>query len=201
MSRGQAPVGQPHSAKRQSVNVAPRILDRYVGAYQLGAGWYVRITRNGRSLVASVASEAKAKLVARSEAGFWVKDHGAEIEFVSDVPGPASAIMYRGKISPRVYEAGLIPAKDLNEYVGQYSSEELGVNYSIELRGGSLVLMTHSPRPIKPSHAWRDDFSGSAYPFTSVAFQRDGKGRITGLLVTANERNRDVRFVRRQKTS
>ena len=194
-----APVDKPHPSKRRSVNVAPRILDRYVGAYRLGAGWYVRITRNGRSLVASVASEAKAKLVAHSETEFWVKDYGAEIEFVADVPGPASAIMYRGKISPRVDEAGLIPPKDLNEYVGQYSSEELGVNYPIELRAGSLVLLTHSPRPIKLSHAWRDDFSGSAYPFTSVAFQRDGKGRITGLLVNANERNRDVRFVRRRE--
>jgi CubicO group peptidase (beta-lactamase class C family) len=196
-----APVDKSHSAKRRSVRVAPRILDRYVGAYQLGAGWYVRITREGRSLVAGVGSEPKARLVARSETAFRVQHYGAEIEFVVDVPGPASAILARGRRSPRVDETGFIPPKDLSEFVGQYSSHELDATYPIELRSGSLVLMTRSPRPIKLSHAWRDDFSGSAYPFTSIEFQRDEKGRVTGLLVNANDRNRDVKFVRRAEAS
>ncbi len=192
-----APVDRPRSVTKRNARVPAKILDRYIGAYRLGAGWYVRITRDGRSLVATVASESKVRLIARSETKFWVQDYGAEIEFIADASAPASAIRFRGRQAPRVDEEGLIAPIDLNEYVGHYASDELGIGYPIELRSGSLVLVTRSSRPIKLSHAWRDDFSGSAYPFTSVAFERDGKGVIKGFLVNANERNRDVKFVRR----
>jgi len=196
-----APVERTASVPTRRYKVRPANLDRYLGAYRLGAGWYVRISRDGRALVAGVSGRHKARLTARSETRFLLADYAAEIDFVVDAPGPASAFMFRDKQALRVDEDGFIPPHDLKEFVGNYSSDELGVTYPIRLRSGSLVLLSRSSGPVSLNHAWRDDFRGSSYPYTSVAFERDGQGRIQGLLINANERNREVRFVRKTDAS
>lgn len=85
-------------------------------------------------------------------------------------------------------------AVKLNDYAGSYSSDEVGATYSIAPAGGGLAWRIRE-RPdfqqaLKP--VYRDAFQGEGATFR---FQRDARGRVTGLTVSV-ERARNVRFVR-----
>ncbi|MHB1193027.1 MAG: serine hydrolase domain-containing protein [Longimicrobiales bacterium] len=82
---------------------------------------------------------------------------------------------------------------ELEEYVGEYESEELLTSWRFEVREGALVARHFRTgevrlRPLEP-----DRFQGGA--FGEVLFLRDAAGRVTAF--TANQtRVRGLRFVR-----
>ena len=172
------------------------LLERYVGVYKLGPGWYVRISRRDSALIAQVPGELPAYMAARSAREFWVQNYGASMTFVADSTGPATALTYRGKRSERVDERGMAPPANLAAYAGTYESDELGIAYPVEVRDSALVLRSRQHGDIVLSHRWRDDFSGPG-AFRSVEFERDRAGRVSGFLVNVDERSRNIRFVRR----
>lgn len=186
----------PSTSPTATVSTAQ--LDRYAGAYKLGPAWYVRIRRDGDKLVAHVAGESEAPMTARSTQDFWVANYGASMIFANAPTAPAAFLVYRGKQSPRVDDRGITAPANLTEFAGTYESDELGIAYPVSVRGKSLVLESRQHGDITLTHRWKSDFSGSAGPFRSVEFQRDGTGRINGFLVNIDERSRDIRFVKRK---
>ena len=193
---GAAPAAPP--AATGAAEVPPTTLERYVGVYKLGPGWYVRIRREGGALVAQVPGEEPAPMSPRSQQEFWVERYGATMTFAAEGNGPATQLTYRGRRAPRVDEGGLRPPARLAAYAGTYESDELGVAYPIEVRGDTLVLRSRQHGDVRLTHRWRDDFSSGLYYFRSVDFQRDTSGRVVALLVNVDERSRDIRFVRRK---
>jgi hypothetical protein len=81
-------------------------------------------------------------------------------------------------------------ASELQEYAGEYVSDEAEVTYKFEVKDGGLVLKTRpaAVRPLTP--AYRDAFSG---PAGFVLFRRDLQGRVDGLSLGLG-RVRDLRF-------
>lgn len=84
---------------------------------------------------------------------------------------------------------------DLNEFTGDYRSEELDTTVRLFIDNGSLMLESFrlptsmALRPIYP-----DAFQGKRY-FTQIVMQRGTDGRVAALLASSNS-DRNVRFER-----
>jgi CubicO group peptidase (beta-lactamase class C family) len=85
------PVDLPR--KRTEITVAPEILDRYVGQYQLAPGVTLDIRREGDHLVGQPSGQSPARLFAESETDFFLKVVDASVTFECDGNGPATALV------------------------------------------------------------------------------------------------------------
>ena len=96
----------------------------------------------------------------------------------------------------RVYQR-VDPADDappsLEGYAGQYRSDELAMNWEVQVQAGGLVLQHRRHGEIPPHSTGRDRFAASI--LGSLQFERDSSGKITGFRVTTG-RVRNLRFDR-----
>ena len=92
-------------------------------------------------------------------------------------------------------------AAELDAYVGTYWSEELGVSYEliVDHAAKALTLRRRKFDDLTFVPLAKDVFGRSSLQFgTVIAFDREKKGRIGGLLLTAG-RIRNLRFIRREE--
>lgn len=190
------PLETPATAPR--VDVSTATLDRYVGLYRLGPGWYVRIRRDGNTLTTQATREQASAMSARSDTSFWVDGYRAMMSFTNAVVGPTT-LVYRDRLYPRLDEQGATPSADLSEFTGEYASAEVGTTYHVELKDGGLVLQHYRHGTIQLTRLWKDDFGGSAWFTRSVEFERDGAGRVVAFAVFVDERSRHIRFAKQSR--
>lgn len=192
-----APAGPAPAARdpRPAAAVPPAVLGEYVGLYRMAQGSYVRIRPEGGALTSEVTRGKPTVLSPLSEREFSTAGDGEKVVFVRDSSGKVSHLNYRGRRAERVDEAG---AARLEDYAGEYESEELGTFYLVAHKGGALEMRHRRHGTIQLTRLWRDDFGSTVSFMRSVEFQRDGEARVTGLLVNGDRRNRDFRFRKRR---
>jgi hypothetical protein len=83
-------------------------------------------------------------------------------------------------------------AKMLEEFAGQYRSDELDIVYHVRMDGGALRLERLKNRPVRLVPQIADTF---ASPVGALRFARDASGRITGFFLEAG-RVRNLRFTK-----
>lgn len=88
----------------------------------------------------------------------------------------------------------------LAEYAGDYTSEELGVTYTLQPDSGGLALWLYGRRRSRLEPTYRDAFSDGGRFAGYLEFQRDARGRITGFVLQAG-RVRNLPFRREPLTS
>ncbi len=71
-------------SERKEITLNPKVLNRYVGAYQLGPGTNMLITLEGNQLVSKLGNQAPVPIFPESETMFFPKVVDAEIEFSTD---------------------------------------------------------------------------------------------------------------------
>lgn len=193
-----APVADAN-ADAPAVSVSPDVLDRYVGLYRLGEGWFVRISRQGSGLTSQATRESPAPMSPRSDSSFWVSAYRDMMTFTTPRQGP-SVLMYRGQRRPRLDEGAASTSRTLSDFVGEYSSEELGTTYRVVVGDSGLVMHHYRHGPIPLTRLWKDEFTGvgAARFMRSVEFVRDAAGKVTGLSVFIDERSRNIRFARKR---
>jgi CubicO group peptidase (beta-lactamase class C family) len=179
-----------------TVDVEPAILDRYAGLYRLGAGWYVRIRRDGTTLKTQASREAEMVMSPRSDTSFWVAGYNAPMTFQAAAGRPVQ-LTYRGRQHQKLEEPKAPSREQLRALTGEYFSEELDTRYIVELADSGLVMRHRRLGVIRLTHAWKDDFNGSVWFTRSVEFQRDARGRVTGFSVFIDERSRNIQFTKR----
>jgi CubicO group peptidase (beta-lactamase class C family) len=184
----------PPVPPRHDARVDPHVLDRYTGTYRLGPGWYLRVGREGRALTVQANGEPKTNALAISDTAFWVPDYKSLIAFSGDA---VPVLRLRDLRGEQVLSAGLTTPAAFDQFAGRYTSDEVSASVTIAVDNRTLVLRTAHGQTTSLAHAWGDDFSGSRYPFSAVTFERDQAGQVVALSVFANERNRNVRFVKR----
>lgn len=86
---------KPLPAPRKEMSLAPEILDRYVGEYELAPGFVVTIVKEGGRLTSLAPGQPKVELFAESATKFFLKDVDAEIEFVVDASGRVTGLVLR----------------------------------------------------------------------------------------------------------
>ena len=82
-------------SERKEITVAPRILEQYIGTYELAPKINMMITLDGGQLISQVSGQGKVPLFAESETKFFPKVVDAEIDFGKDDKG-AYLVLHQG---------------------------------------------------------------------------------------------------------
>lgn len=183
----------------RSVDVPPGVLGEYVGLYRFGPGSYVRIRLEGATLMAESTREKPLAMSPLSEHEFSVTGPGkARIVFQRGPAKKVEHLEYRGRRALRVDQPSTSQPAELEDYAGDYESEELAAAYRVVAKDGKLEMQHRRQGVIPLSRLWRDDFSSPVAFIPSVEFQRDGDGRVIGFAVNGNLRSRNIRFQKRR---
>jgi hypothetical protein len=88
-------VEMPHA--QTEVKVDAKVLDAYVGEYEIRPGIVLTVTKAGEQLMAQLTGQPKFDLFAESETKFFLKVVDAQITFVKDDGGKIShLILHQG---------------------------------------------------------------------------------------------------------
>jgi CubicO group peptidase (beta-lactamase class C family) len=78
------------------LKVAPAILDKYVGTYEINVDYHIRISRQANHLYAQIQNEPQFELVADKESSFFTKDEDIRIKFRTNPDKTCSLVFYKG---------------------------------------------------------------------------------------------------------
>lgn len=193
-----AEVATQGMASTSEVDVPAATLDRYTGLYKLGPGWYVTIRRDGSRLFTRATAEAEFPLSARAPSMFWVAGYNSSMGFSVDSTTGVVSMLYRGRRIPRLAQGVPITTTQKLDIAGVYVSDELETSYTVRVKGDSVTVWHFRHGDIPLTRAWGDDYRGAQWFLQSVEFQRDAGGKVTGLVINAGDRVRNVVFVKRQ---
>lgn len=79
--------------ERKAIKVDPKILETYVGQYQLTPTLTITITREGDKLYAEVTGQQKIEIYAESETDFFITVVDAQLTFVKDEKGEVTHLV------------------------------------------------------------------------------------------------------------
>ncbi len=176
----------PKTAK--AIKVKPATLDAYAGDYRVAPGTVFTIGREGGLLTLTVPG-GKFTLTTLSETEFQLEIAGAKLVFQKDKAGKVNQLIWnqggQDQVAPRVMLVKPTP-KELEEYAGAYQNEELGLGYTVELRGEALVLIAAGQSPIRLAPDEKDRFTSNSRVIPTVLFRRDGQNRVTGFIIDSD---------------
>jgi serine-type D-Ala-D-Ala carboxypeptidase/endopeptidase len=187
-------------APKPEISVAPELLQRYVGRYELAPNFILSVTREGTRLFTQATGQPKFEVFAVAPTEFFVKAFEAQLSFHVDEAGKVSSLtLHQGgrdmpakKISdevppPKVRKEIAVAAEVLERYVGRYQlSPEFVI--SITREGDHLFLQaTGQPRFELFAEGERDFFLKAVD--AQVTFTSEGSGKATKLTLHQNGRN------------
>ena len=85
------------ASERKEIAVPPQVLAKYVGTYELTPGFSIAVTLEGNQLITEDTGQPKVPIFPESETMFFPKVVDAEIEFIRNEKGEATAmILHQG---------------------------------------------------------------------------------------------------------
>ena len=92
----------PTKVARIEITLAPQVLDRYVGDYELAPAFHIVVTRDGSTLYGQPTGQDKVQLFAEKEDEFFLKVVDAQITFSKDSSGNVTGLVLHqnGQESP-----------------------------------------------------------------------------------------------------
>jgi CubicO group peptidase (beta-lactamase class C family) len=181
---------------KPAYSVSSSVLERYAGKYSGGSGRVISVLREGDHLQGDISAGSMQTLTPTAEHEFFVAETKARVIFAKLDSGKAAQYTVEMDGQRRVYQrldAADEAPPNLPDYAGHYRSEELEVNWSVQIKEGQLVLQQHRHGEIALRPMARDRFSGSN--LGSLQFERDSGGKVTGFKLTTG-RVRNLRFDR-----
>lgn len=96
LTRGIAALYSPSYApvERKAVRIDPKVLDVYTGGYELAPGVAAKVFREGDRLFLEPPGRTPDELFPESETKFFLKGVDAQITFVKDAAGKATALIF-----------------------------------------------------------------------------------------------------------
>jgi CubicO group peptidase (beta-lactamase class C family) len=168
---------------RTVAQVNPDIYDAYEGSYELSPGFILTLIREDNRLMAQATGQDKLEVFPESETKFFNKVLDAQISFQKDDSGNVSQLtLHQGgqdMVAKRLIDHPF-DSSQLEQFVGDYYSEELGTSYTISIRDSMLVAHHRRHGEITLTPAVKDQVTGNRWWFRNVKFMRDENQIITG---------------------
>jgi CubicO group peptidase (beta-lactamase class C family) len=178
-------------SERKEISVAPKILQQFVGTYQLAPKVNMMITIESGQLISQVSGQGKVPLFATSETKFFPKVVDAEIEFGKDDKGVVTHLVLRqggrdmkaSRTSDKVVEHKEIAVSStiLAQYPGTYELRP-GFDLVITLEGNQLVSQATGQTKI-PLYAESETKFFPKVMDAEIEFLKDNKGTVTHLML------------------
>lgn len=182
---------------KPEVAVNPKILDAYVGDYELEPGFIISFSKDHDHLVARPTGQPSFPMYAVSNTAFRLKVVPAEVVFDDVTQGGTAqnAVLHQyGANFPLKRITITTPATDrLKAYEGHYYSAELGVFYDVFVRKN--VLMVHYPRGELDLQPVGVDAFTTGFPIQNLKFTCTDDGRCNVLSIN-DGRVKELRFDR-----
>jgi len=178
------------------IDVPAATLRRYAGKYEMTTlgNLLLTVELQGGQLRLQVPGQPALPLRPTSMTSFEVVGAPARITFNTAADSAVEGITFEqgGAQHPGKRAVDKAAAVDLANYAGRYFSEELETFYDLSVEGGQLVIRHRRFGPVALTHTNGDSFSATL-PVSSVVFQRDAQGNVTGF-EAGNGRARGIVF-------
>ena len=164
-----------------------KILNSYVGGYQLLSGEIVNFTNEYGTLMMWNPSDVKKnELLPKSQTEFVSKENNELVRFEKN----SAELIFQAVIqkdNKSLTAKRLAPRNDqqLAEYEGKYYSEELDTNYEVAVDTNKLVAQHWRNEDISLIQEAEDLFSGGKWYFDKLLFFRDKNNKVTGFRVSS----------------
>ena len=129
---------------KPEVAVDPKLLDAYVGDYELRPGFVISFVRDGDHLVTQATGQAAFPMYAVSNTAFRLRLIAAEVDFDGPEDGgkAQSAVLHQNGAVAALKRVVIVrpSAEQLKTYEGRFYSPELDVTYEVANRDGRLQV-------------------------------------------------------------
>jgi CubicO group peptidase (beta-lactamase class C family) len=190
-----APASAPDSQPTEAT-IDPKVLDAYVGEYELMPDFILTVSRRGDQLVMQATSQPEFAVVPASDRSFFPREFAALLVFDpprADGKSPAVTLRQGGQeLRGQRFERAHPDRTRLQAYAGAYFSRELNTVYFVSVRDGTLFVR-HPRGELELQPLKADEFA--APPVGVVTFRCATATRCERFGVTT-DRVRDVRFDR-----
>jgi len=179
------------TSERREIAVPRATLAAYVGTYQLTPQVKVMMTLEGDQLVTQLSGQPKLPVFPQSESLFFLKVVDAQLEFVRNPEGKATAVILhqngRSQTAPRISdtvaerrEVPVAPAV-LAAYVGTYTLRP-GADMVVTVENGQLVTQL-GPQPKVPVFPESETRFFARIVDAQIEFRKDASGKVTSLVL------------------
>jgi CubicO group peptidase (beta-lactamase class C family) len=184
-------------SERKEVAVDPKVLEGYVGNYELAPKFILTVTREGDRLMTQATGQGKVPIFAESEREFFAKLVDAQITFLTDAQGRASELilhqggrdMHAKRLEgavplPKERKEAKVDPKIFDGYVGQY---QLAPNFilTITREGDGLFAQATGQPKVQIFPEGEREFFYKVVD-AQISFQTDSSGRATRLTLHQN---------------
>lgn len=178
--------------ERKEIHIDPALLDKYVGRYQLPRGMILNITKEGNQLMLRVAGQPKFPIFPESMDKFFLKAFEAQATFQ---PEQNKLIWHQGGSNnpAELMEEVIYTPEELQQYTGDYYSEEILANYRIFMENGLIYLKVGYRPKVEMQEIRKDEF----FAGFSLRFIRSKYDEITGFEIDA-ERVQHLKFSKKR---
>jgi hypothetical protein len=188
-------------APHVEVRIDPKLLDGYVGTYQLTPQLIFTVTRDGDTLLAQLTGQPAYQVHPYTDHDFFYTVVAAQLSFVPGADGKATAVILhqngRDRTAPRVdpalaqtldrkraeelepHTAVSINPRLLDGYVGRYRSADLEITVTRD--GDQLFVRVTGYRGYAVYPYADHDFFATIVP-AQISFITDGTGKATELI-------------------
>ena len=175
---------------------APENFEKLAGRYELvkAPGFVIHFKRDGDRIYSQATGQPELDLKAESDSVFVVKKINAKITFHLNEKGTADSLTLHQNGEHIAKKITWQPEiEELQEYTGEYFSDEIKTMYTISMDEEKLFLETYlmaDKIPLTPAD--KDSF-GAGFPISEISFKRNDEGKITGFYAS-NGRARNIFF-------
>lgn len=181
-------------AQHKEVKIDPKLLDAYVGRYELAPNFIVAVTREGDRLFTQATGQSKFEVFPESDRKFFVKGFDAQITFDAAVDGHSPGITlhqggrdmpakrYEGEVAaPKERKEIVVAPAILDRYPGRY---ELVPGFIITItREDAGLFLQATGQPKFPLFAETEKDFFLKVVDAQVTFVPDGTGKVTKLIL------------------
>ncbi|HMD97064.1 MAG TPA: serine hydrolase [Terriglobia bacterium] len=195
--------------EHKEITVDPKILDGYVGRYQLASNFILTITREGNQLNAQATNQPKLPIFPEGERDFFYKIVDAQITFETDATGRATSLTLHqngadvpakrieGEPAPAApsdqHKEVAVDPKLFDGYVGQY---QLAPNFIMTItREGDGLFAQATGQPKVQIFPQSDREYFYKVVDAQITFETDSNGRATSLALHQNGANMSAKRI------
>ena len=178
--------------------VDSELLNKYLGKYKLGVGWYLDIYREGDKMYAQANGEPAFQMYAANDTTFVVPAYNYRtITFLNNENDEVDALFYSNQRRERHTTAFRYDAEALRDYAGTYYNHELGLVYNFVLKEDGFYATNVNFPDAELIDTGENQFITEGQ-LRSFIFTHDDDGNVNGFY-TANSRGEKMRTYKRAR--